>query len=151
MTSVLKKSKDLRLEVSGFIIERTAKRMKQSYQRMLKEQKLGITVDQWIILQELDKEDKQSQLELAQRSYKDAPTITRIIDLLCKKELLTRVSNPEDRRKFSICLSKKGKAKIKAVQPIVKKFREQCWKGLKEEDMTRLTEIMDVIFKNIER
>lgn len=149
MNANFKKSKDLSLATSGFIVDRTAKRMKQFYQKMLKQHNLGITVDQWVVLQELDKEDELNQFELARRCYKDAPTLTRIIDLLGKKALLSRVVDPQDRRKFNICLSAAGRAKIKAVQPVLRQFRAQCWKGLREEELKQLTAIMNKIYHNI--
>ncbi len=149
MSNKIKKATDLSLATSGFIVDRTAKRMKQFYQQMLKQHDLGITVDQWVILQALDKEDGLSQFELGQRCYKDAPTLTRIIDLLCGKNLLRRGNDPVDRRKFKICLTTAGAAKIKAVKPVLRQFRAQCWKGLAEEDLKRLTEIMNTIFNNI--
>ena len=61
MLSPLSTSHDSNTEISGFIIERIAKRMKQAFQHMLKEANTGITVDQWIVLQALDKEDRISQ------------------------------------------------------------------------------------------
>ena len=59
-----------KLDISGFVIERTQRRMKQNFQRLLKEAETDITVDQWVLLQELNKENSISQLELAQRAYK---------------------------------------------------------------------------------
>ena len=144
------KSKDKRLEVSGFIMERTAKRMKQFFQRTLSEMDAGITADQWILLQVLDKEDGLSQLDLAQRTYKDAPTVTRIIDLLCKKELTERKANTADRRKFNICLTKKGRAKINEVIPTIKEFRKRIWKGLEPKELEEMTRILNTIFENME-
>lgn len=137
-------------EVWGYSIERTAKRMKQMYQRMLKAADAGITVDQWVILQLLSSRDGLSQLEIAERTNKDAPTVTRIIDLLCKKELCERLPDAADRRKFSICLTPAGKEKIKEVEPIVKAFRRKGWDGLTEEDLNQLMRTLDIIYQNLE-
>ena len=142
---------DRKLEISGFIIERTQKRMKQHFQRLLKEAKAGITVDQWVILQELDKKDGLSQFELAQRTYKDAPTMTRIIDKLCAKGLIVREADPEDRRKFSINLTTEGFKTIKLVLPVVQDFRKAGWKGLQLEDLNHLVNTLNVIFENLEQ
>ena len=73
---------DKKAEQSGFILERTAKRMKQHIQQQLAAAAADITVDQWILMQELEKTPGVSQLELARATFKDAPTVTRIIDLL---------------------------------------------------------------------
>lgn len=137
-------------QIWGFSIERTAKRMKQVFQRMLKAGDTGITVDQWVILQLLKEEDGVSQLYIAAETNKDAPTVTRIIDLLCKKNLCVRKPNEQDRRKFSICLTQGGKDKIKEVLPIVKKFRMRGWEGLKEKDLNQLMRTLDIIYNNLE-
>jgi DNA-binding MarR family transcriptional regulator len=142
-------SKSQKTEISGFIIERTAKRMKQSFKRILKEQHAGITVDQWVILQELQKKDGLSQFEIATRTFKDAPTVTRIIDLLCKKDLLERLPDAEDRRKFNIFLTKNGKAKIVQVLPMVESFRARAWNGLSGNEINQLKSTLNTIFTNL--
>jgi len=139
-----------KLEISGFIIERTQRRMKQKFQRLLKEANTEITVDQWILLQELSKENGISQLELAQRAYKDAPTVTRILDLLAQKKLTKRVADANDRRKFNIELTKKGQKKIEEVTPVLRQFREKAWDGLSINEVSKLTKVLNRIFENLE-
>ncbi len=146
---IIDSTTDNRLQILGFVIERTSKRMKQFFQRMLKDAKTGITVDQWIILQVLDKEDGISQLEIAKETFKDAPTVTRIIDLLVNKNLLERISNTKDRRRFNIHLTATGRAKIEEVLPIAVQFRAKAWDGLAEEDKSQLTNYLNIIFKNL--
>jgi DNA-binding MarR family transcriptional regulator len=142
-------SKKRKSEISGFIIERTAKRMKQSFKKVLKERDAGITVDQWVILQELEKENGLSQFEIAARAFKDAPTVTRIIDLLCNKKLLERLPDKEDRRKFNIFLTDSGKAKILEVLPMAESFRAEAWNGLSDKEINQLSNILNTIFANL--
>ena len=136
-------------KVWGYSIERTAKRMKQVFQRMLKATGAGITVDQWVILQLLSEKEGLSQLEIAENTNKDAPTVTRIIDLLCKKDLCKRQPDLQDRRRYSICLTPAGKSKVKEVLPIVRDFRKQGWEGLTEKDLNQLMRTLDIIYKNL--
>jgi DNA-binding MarR family transcriptional regulator len=140
---------DGKSEISGFILERTAKRMKQYFQQKLAQTDADITVDQWVVLQELDREEGLSQLEIGRATFKDAPTITRIIDLLCKKGLTRRTPDPEDRRRFRIQLTGKGRQKIGEVLPTVKSFRREAWQGLKEEEVDRLVSTLNKIFENL--
>ena len=139
-----------KLDISGAVIERTQRRMKQNFQRLLKEAELDITVDQWILLQELNKENGISQLDLAQRAYKDAPTVTRILDLLVKKNLIERVADATDRRKFSIKLTKAGYKKIKEVKPVLREFRAKAWAGLSNNEVSKLTKVLNRIFTNLD-
>jgi len=150
MTTSTQFVKNKKSEIPGFIIERTAKRMKQYYQKMLKDADTGITVDQWIILQTIHKDNGLSQFEIANQTFKDAPTVTRIIDLLVDKELIERVPDPSDRRKFNICLTKKGDKRIEQVQPIVMDFRKKGWKGISLEDLNHTMRTLNAIFENLE-
>jgi len=134
----------------GFYIERTAKCMKQNLQRRFNAMKFGITVDQWVILDVLYEHDGMSQYEIADRTYKDAPTVTRIIDLLCKKDLTTRVIDEQDRRRFNIFLTPEGKIKVEEMLPVVREFRHRGWEGLCKEDHEKLMVILDKIFNNFQ-
>lgn len=142
--AIQKKSK-----VSGFVLERTAKRLKQYFQQQLAAAETGITIDQWVVLQVLDKQDGASQLDIAKATFKDAPTITRIIDLLCKKELTQRNSDPDDRRRFRIHLTEAGKGKIKEVLPIIKAARDVAWAGLSDESIDEMVRVLNTVFDNL--
>jgi DNA-binding MarR family transcriptional regulator len=140
---------DASTELPGFILERTAKRMKQFFQQQLAAAEAGITIDQWVILQVLDRQEGLSQLEIARATYKDAPTVTRIIDLLCQKELTRRLPDPADRRRFNIQLTPAGRDKIEAVLPVIQAARRQAWQGLPAAELGRLADILNAVFDNL--
>ncbi|MDX1667221.1 MAG: MarR family transcriptional regulator [Saprospiraceae bacterium] len=123
--------------------------MKQFFQQKLMQTNADITVDQWVVLQELDREEGLSQLEIGQATFKDAPTITRIIDLLCKKGLTRRTPDPEDRRRFRIKLTPEGQQRIREVLPTVKSFRREAWQGLREREVDQLVRTLNKIFENL--
>jgi len=141
--------KDRKAEIPGFIIERTSKRMRQSFKGVLKNIEAGITIDQWAVLYELKKTNGLSQYELASRTFKDAPTVTRIIDKLCDKKLTSRLPDSEDRRRFNIHLTDAGKTKIDEVIPVARAFRKKVWKGLDEETVQFLIKTLNNVFDNL--
>jgi DNA-binding MarR family transcriptional regulator len=136
--------------LSGFVIERTAKRMKQACQHYLHEAGIDLTVDQWVLLHELSKADGEGQNELARKTFKDAPTVTRIIDLLCKKGLTRRKVAPDDRRKFNVFLTETGKSTIAETIPVIQQFRRQAYANLSSEELDTLNDILDKIFENLQ-
>lgn len=140
---------DKRAEQSGFILERTARRMKQHIQQQLSAAGVDITVDQWILLQELEKSTGLSQLELARATFKDAPTVTRIIDLLCSKGLTLRTADAADRRRFCVRLTPAGYEKIDAVLPLVQAARLKAWAGLDDQQMEQLTQTLNQVYNNL--
>jgi len=133
----------------GFILESTAKKIKLELQRKFNEHEVDITVDQWVVLFELHQHGTQNQVSLCEHCAKDAPTITRIIELLVKKELITREACTNDRRKYNISLSKKGKALIQRLLPIVIEFRIQGWHNLNEKDIMHIERITKKIQDNL--
>src|SRR5690606_5088941 len=92
----------------SFLLERTAKRVKQFAQQQFKEMGFQITVDQWSVLKNLYEYEEMKQNELAEILFKDNPTLTRIIDILCDKGLTIRTVHPNDRRSFIVKLTKEG-------------------------------------------
>ena len=69
----------------GTYIERNFKVIKNTFLQAFKEKGINVTTEQWVILDLLYQKDGISQTELANKSDKDAPTTSRIIDLMCKK------------------------------------------------------------------
>ncbi len=134
---------------SGFTIERTAKRMKQVIQQSLKAAGIQITVDQWIILDQLDQKGSLSQQAIGKYTFKDAPTVTRIIDLLCEKNLTARLPDPSDRRKSIIHLTEKGKEQIQLTKPVILQVREKAYATLTADQLEQITSGLDQIFENL--
>ncbi len=134
----------------GFLIEITMKKIKQTLQRRLSAKGYDLTVDQWVILDQLIKKNGLSQREIAALIFKDPPTVTRILDLLVKKSLVSRVQLDDDRRKFHIELTEAGRQKYKQILPEVVALREAGWQDLSEEDLADLVRILQTVFKNME-
>lgn len=132
----------------GLLIDRNYRLIKQSYLKTFKELGVDITTEQWVVLDNLCRQDGLSQNELAAVSFKNPPTLSRIIDLLVKKNWLERRQSPEDKRSWLIFLKDEGRAVHKQLSPHVKKLRAQGWKGLSDEDFARFAEIMELVYGN---
>ncbi len=113
----------------SFLLDRTARSVKQYAQRRFKDLGFKITVDQWLVLRNLFDHDGLNQKELAELTFKDTPTLTRIIDLLCNKGLTQRTVDPADRRSFHVTLTPVGRARVEKLRPLVKKVRLKAWKA----------------------
>jgi DNA-binding MarR family transcriptional regulator len=140
-----------KIELPGYIIERTAKRMKQAFSKMLSQHNAGITVDQWVVLQLLEKESGLNQLEIAEKSFKDAPTITRMLDLLEARHFVSRSLDPSDRRKFIVNISEEGITLIKRLEKPVNNFRKKSYAGIDPSKLEQLYHIMNDIFSNLQK
>ncbi len=134
----------------GAYMDRTIKLIKHNYTKSFKEIGVDITTEQWVILDSLNEKDGLSQNELASGSFKNAPTVSRIIDLLCKKDLTERKPSKEDRRKHHIFLTVKGRNTYLKALPIVEGLRKKGWNGLNDEDYDHFIRIMNQVFSNFE-
>lgn len=134
----------------SFLLDRTARRIKQYAQYQFNSRKFGITVDQWAILKNLKQYADLSQKELAEYCGKDQPTLTRIVDLLVNKKLVERRANPNDRRSFVVHLTAAGEQKIEDLSGSVNEIRMQAWKHLNEDDFEHMKRILNTIYANLE-
>jgi DNA-binding MarR family transcriptional regulator len=133
----------------SFLLDRTARKVKQYAQQRFKEKGFNITVDQWLVLKHLSEHEEMKQNELAELLFKDNPTVTRIIDLLCKKGLTERKLHPSDRRSFIVSLTKTGAKKVDQLKPRIKDIRLRAWEGLTERDFNRFKKVLNSIYDNL--
>jgi len=134
----------------GFLLERTTRIAKLSFTKAFKNLGADITPEQWVVVDTINKRGMMSQKEIGNASFKNAPTISRIIDNLVKKNIVDRISEKGDRRKTSISLTEEGKELVNKCQPEVDRLRALSWDGLSDEDYTEFTRVLDQIFENFE-
>lgn len=132
----------------GAIIDRTLKVIKQNYLNVFRDEKADITPEQWVLIDRLAAGDGVSQTELANDSFKNAPTVSRIITLLEKKGLIVKNQSSEDRRQYLIFLTAQGNELHERLLPKVQTLRRIGWQGLDEEDYEHFMRIMQQIERN---
>lgn len=134
----------------SFLLDRTARKVKQYAQQQFKQAGFDVTVDQWLVLKNLAENPQLSQTELANLVFKDHPTLTRIIDLLHKKGHVLRVQHPQDRRSFQLHLTEAGVEKVAELRPKVLEIREKAWENLTEVDFLEFKRVLDTIYQNLD-
>ncbi|MEL6123416.1 MAG: MarR family transcriptional regulator [Bacteroidota bacterium] len=134
--------------IFGYLIDRTAKSIKADLKRRFKDVGADITPEQWLILDRLKDTEGIAQVELGNKTYKDAPTVSRIIDLLCKKGYAERLPDAEDRRRFKIYITYAGRQILLDTHSAILSAREIGWQGLTTEDFVKLKQILSKIYAN---
>ncbi len=129
-------------------MDRTLKLIRQNYLQAFRDQQADITTEQWVLLNRLAEGDGISQTDLANDSFKNAPTVSRIITLLAKKKLIRKQQSSDDRRQYLIFLSEEGRELHDRVLPAVLALRTQGWQQLSEKDYEDFVQIMDQIGEN---
>jgi DNA-binding MarR family transcriptional regulator len=134
----------------GTYIDRNYRIIRLRFLQAFKECGIDITTEQWVILDNLYHHDGLSQSELGTMSFKDAPTVSRIVDHLCTKGFAIRKRSESDRRALVVSITEKGKTSYDKVLPSVKGLRKQGWENLSEEDYDTFLRIMNQIFRNFD-
>lgn len=131
----------------GFIVYRTALRLKSALHRTFKDQGFDITPEQWGILRVLWEDEGLSQREIGDRLFKDKPNVTRMLDAMERKKLILR--QPTDRRRYSIFLTKEGKKLQEELLPIVLEVQEKAINALTKNDLKTLQNLLNQIYGNL--
>lgn len=143
-------SKTQRIEdVILFQLDLTSKVSKQYSQRDFDKLKLGITVEQWVLLKIISESTDLTQKELARKSYRDPASITRTLDILEKKKLVFREAVPENRRSYHILLSENGKMFIEKHLDLIITHRKNSIKGISKKDLSLLSSILEKMRENM--
>lgn len=112
--------------------------------------KLDITPEQFIILDLLTEHTTGiSMQKISEKIHRDNSAITRSIDILEKKNLVSRVNAEKDRRKKIILITKQGITLLHNAKDIAKQYAKEVAKGLTEKQLNDLFSILKIIQKNI--
>jgi DNA-binding MarR family transcriptional regulator len=109
---------------------------------------LEITPEQWTVLIFLWEKDGVTQQELCNATFKDKPSMTRLIDNMEKVHLVVRISDKNDRRTNLIHLTRTGKDLEKRARLIANETLREALKGIKVEDLEVSQEVLRAIFNN---
>lgn len=135
-------------EVIFYKLESSIKAYRQLAQRNITTSGLDITVDQWLIMKVILEKGELKQNEIAEKVFKDAASVTRIIDLLINKEYLSREMHGDDRRRTQLKLTSKGKSIISKVQVIIQKNRTLALNKISEGKIIEMSKILSTIISN---
>ena len=136
-------------EFYAFLTGKVSTAISRRLQRNLKMGKLNITSEQWTIMYHLWHEEGLTQQELAILTFRDKPSITRLINNLEKMSLVIRVNDKHDRRSNLIYLTKEGrKLKDEGMKQSSITLNEAL-NGLDLEELRVAQQILDKVFHNI--
>ncbi|PFA70492.1 transcriptional regulator [Bacillus sp. AFS015802] len=137
-------------ESIGLYTSHTVKNIIRFLTLHLKE--FDVTPEQWTVLKTLAEQDGISQKQLALKAEKDQPTVTRILDILERKELIYKQKNTEDRRSFLIFITEKGMTAKDELSPFIESLYEgTILRGISEEELEVYKSVLSQINANITR
>ncbi len=112
-------------------------------------QKLNVTPEQWVVLQFLSVKDGVSQQALATLTFKDKPSMTRMLDNMEKHALIARLVDNSDKRSNLIYLTKQGVKVHQRAREIVIAAMYDALKGLEEGEIQQALMTLKRIYGNL--
>lgn len=118
-------------------------------QRYFRENSIDLTVEQWSVLVHLWKEDGVSQQDLANKTYRDKPSMTRLVDNLERTGLVTRKASPDDRRINRIFLTEEAKALRDKTMALANQTLLDGLEGVSAEDIEVTRKVLTQVYENL--
>jgi MarR family transcriptional regulator, transcriptional regulator for hemolysin len=135
-------------EIIFYTLEKSIKKYRQFAQNNIDKNGFDITIDQWLVLKTIQENDEISQQKIAEMVFKDLASVTRIIELLVKKNYLTRNINEQDRRRFKLDITNDGKKVIEDIYPLVISNRKQALNDISTDEIVKLKHQLEKIINN---
>jgi DNA-binding MarR family transcriptional regulator len=134
----------------GYLINLAAQRLKYELHQTFQANGYDINPEQWAVLNRLWEQDGLSQVELAERTFKDKPGTTRILSLLEKKGVVFRRRDTEDGRVMHVFLTKEGNDLKEKLIPCAEAVLAKSGHDLTKEDVTQFKRTLKKILDNLE-
>ena len=107
------------------------------------EAKLGISLAQLFVLQQLAEKPADSLNELAERTATHQSSVSVVVRRLVDRGFVTRVSASADRRRVQIALTPAGEALLSDAPPTVQNALIQGMSRMSPEQQTALAELLE--------
>ncbi|GAB6988195.1 MarR family winged helix-turn-helix transcriptional regulator [Paenibacillus pini] len=136
-------------ESVGYKYGTLSRRMSAAFAVRLKP--FDIKTEQWSVLYQVYANEGINQRELSVRSGKDQPSVTRILDVLDKKQLIIRTPDAKDRRAFLIYATPAAKTLMNDTIPLEQQLNNELLDGITEEQIQEMSLIMKKFSDNIDK
>jgi DNA-binding MarR family transcriptional regulator len=110
---------------------------------------LDITIEQWSILYHLWKEDGLNQQQLCDKTFRDKPSITRLIDNLVKLGLVERKVSETDKRVNFIFLSNIAKNLQEETIEIANQTMDEALVGITKNEIETVKNVLQKVYDNL--
>lgn len=137
-------------EVFSILTGKISSAINRTFLRTFALEGIEISTEQWSVLACLWKKDKVTQQELCDLTSKDKPSMTRLIDKLELANLVTRVSDHNDRRTNLIHLTASGNALEQKATEIVQQIAERTLKDITDEELNISRKVLKRIMSNLQ-
>ncbi len=136
-------------ELYSFITGKASTAIARNLQKRFNGAGIKITIEQWSVLYHLWKEDGKSQQELCKATYRDKPSITRLVDNLEKQQLVKRVPSESDRRINMIYLTRHSLKLQEETMALAEATLNEALEGVPADRIDICKEVLQLVYDNL--
>lgn len=136
-------------ELYSFITGKASTAIARRLQKKFNAAGLNVTIEQWSVLYHLWKQDGISQQELCNATFRDKPSITRLVDNLEKLQLVKRVSSDADRRMNLIFLTRQAQKLQEQSMELAEETLNEALVGVPPERIEICKEVLQIVYDNL--
>jgi len=136
-------------EIFNILVGKISTAINRTFLRAFANEGIEISTEQWSVLACLWEKDKVTQQTLCDLTAKDKPSMTRLIDKLEKRNLVTRVSDHSDRRINLIHLTTAGQELQPKATEIVQSIAMKTLQNITDEELNTGRIVLKKIMTNL--
>ncbi len=136
-------------ELYSFITGKASTAIARRLQKKFNEAGLNLTIEQWSVLYHLWKEDGKSQQELCNATYRDKPSITRLVDNLERLQLVKRVASESDRRINLIYLTRLAQKMQDQTMSLAEETLNEALIGVPLDKIDVCKAVLQIVYDNL--
>ncbi len=131
-----------------YTVEKTIKQYRKMSQKNISAVVSDITIDQALLLIILEEHPGYSQKEIGGILFREDASITRMISLMVRNGLLKKGTHPEDKRRSSLQITKKGQEYIALLIPVIGRNRALALHSIDKREVSMVEEVLRKVIRN---
>jgi DNA-binding MarR family transcriptional regulator len=131
--------------ITGMASIAVARRLQKNFRQA----GLDITIEQWSLLYHLWKEDCLSQQELCNRTFRDKPSVTRLVDNLERQKLVKRAAAKNDRRVNLVCLTDAARNLQQRTIDLANKTMDEALVNITKAEIDTVKRVLQQVYDNL--
>jgi DNA-binding MarR family transcriptional regulator len=136
-------------ELYSFVTGKASTAIARRLQKKFNNAGLNLTIEQWSVLYHLWKQEGMSQQELCNATFRDKPSITRLVDNLEKLDLVKRVASDNDRRINLIYLTKQALKLQEQTMLLAEETLNEALETVPVEKIDVCKEVLQIVYDNL--
>ncbi len=136
-------------ELYSFITGKASTAIARRLQKKFNAAGLNLTIEQWSVLYHLWKQDGISQQELCNATFRDKPSITRLVDNLEKLNLVKRVPSEHDRRINLVYVTKQAQKLQEETMQMAEETLNEALETVPADKVDVCKEVLKLVYDNL--